>query len=147
MTQSQVPAVFAVDSFALTYTDKKGAMHGISAEGACFKGGAALLALKDHALDSALTKACAGRYRPAADILAAAFPSIAKAGEKYTGQPLWANKAAFTTFADAVLAAQVKDSTKGFNAKQQAARMLCQAWIKATAPVVAPLETVEQVAG
>lgn len=132
--------IFTTESVALTFTDKKGSMHAITAEGACFKGGAAMAALKDHALESALIKATSGRYRAAADILAAAFPSIAKAGEKFTGTALWANKASFVTFVTAILTATPKDEAKGWSAKQSSARMLCNAYIRAITPAEAPAQ-------
>lgn len=72
-------SVFAAESASLTFTDKKGNLHGITAEGALFKGGAALAALKDAGLESAIAKAAGGRYRAASDILVAAFPRAAKA--------------------------------------------------------------------
>lgn len=71
--------VFAAESTALTFTDKKGNLHGITAEGALFKGGAALAALKEAGLESAVAKAVGGRYRAASDILVAAFPKAGKA--------------------------------------------------------------------
>lgn len=133
--------IFAAETTAITYTDKKGTMHGITPEGALFKGGVAMAALKDHALDSALVKATGGRYRAACDILCAAFPSIGKAGEKFTGTALWANKASFVTLVTAIVTAKPKDG-KEFTTKQAQARMLAQAYLRATEPVQAP-ETIE----
>mgnify|MGYP000028181142 FL=1 len=130
--------VFAADVHALTFTDKKGALHTITAEGAVFKGGAALAQLKIHAVDSALTKAVGGRYRAASDVLCAAFPAIGKAAEKLIGTP-WANKSSFLTLVNAVLRAEPKEG-KGWNTKQAEARMLAHAFIKATTPVEAPAD-------
>ena len=130
--------VFHADTQALTFTDKKGALHAITAEGAVFKGGAALAQLKCHAVDSALTKAVGGRYRAASDILCAAFPSIGKAAEKLIGTP-WANKSSFLTLVNAVLRAEPKEG-KGWSTKQAEARMLAHTFIKVTTPVEAPAE-------
>ncbi len=124
--------VFSSDTHALTYTDKKGNLHGITAEGAVFKGGAALAQLKSHAVESALTKAVGGRYRAASDILCAAFPAIGKAAEKLIGSP-WANKSAFLTLANAVLRAETKDG-KAWNAKQSEARLLARTYVNAVTP-------------
>jgi hypothetical protein len=124
--------VFSPDTHAMTYTDKKGTLHAITAEGAVFKGGAALAQLKSHAVESALTKAVGGRYRAASDVLCAAFPAIGKAAEKLIGTP-WANKSSFVTLVNAVFHAEPKEG-KGWSAKQTEARMLAHAFIKATTP-------------
>lgn len=92
--------IFA-ESVAITFTDKKGAVHATSAEGALFKGGAALASLKDKVLLEAGNKAANGKYRVAADILATAFSATAKAFEKLVGTP-WANKAAMCSFLGAI---------------------------------------------
>ena len=118
--------VFAHDCATLTVTDKKGTLHGITPEGAVFRGGVFLTALKDAALDSALTKATGGRYRAASDILCAAFPSIGKAADKLIGTP-WANKSSFATLTAAVLRAEPKEG-KDFSDKQHKARALARAW-------------------
>lgn len=129
-------AIFNADtSSALTYTDKKGTLHGITAEGACFKGGLAMAALKDEAASSALSKAINGRYRPATDILTAAFPTIAKQGVAYTGTELWANKEAFVTFARRCVEA-VPKAGKEFNAKQKVARNIASVFLACVVPVV-----------
>ncbi len=115
--------VFSAEAAALSYTDKKGAMHGISAEGALFKGGAALAALKDAAMESALSKATGGRYRAAADILAAAFPKAAKAAAVVLGQsPTWHSKTTMTVLLTAV--GNMSAPEKGWSKKQAEARML-----------------------
>ena len=118
---SQV-TVFATESYAVAFADKKGVMHAISAEGALFKGGAALAALKDIALDSALTKAMNGRYVPAADIMVAAFPSIGKAATSLIGNPA-ANKSTFLTLCNAVCRAEPKEGKK-LSLKQDKAQVL-----------------------
>lgn len=114
--------VFTTEQTALTFTDKKGALHAITAEGACFKGGAAFTALKDLAMESALHKAVNGRYRAASDILCAAFPSIGKAAEKLIGTP-WANKSTMGTLINAVMHAEPGKSGD-YSAKQHKARAL-----------------------
>ena len=119
---SQV-TVFHADTSALAYTDKKGTECAITPEGALFKGGAALAALKDAAVESALAKAVNGRYRAASDILVAAFPSIGKAAEKLIGTP-WANKSTMGTLINAVRRAEPGKSGE-FSKKQTEARMLC----------------------
>ena len=114
---SQV-TVFSADTCALTYTDKKGNLHGITIEGALWKGGAALAEAKDLSLASALTKASNGRYRAAADVFAVAFPKAAKAAEAVNGTtPSWANKRAFEVLLAAVSNQRPKEG-KDFTAKQ-----------------------------
>lgn len=125
---SQSVTVFTADQTALTFTDKKGALHGITAEGACFKGGAAFAALKDLAMESALAKAVNGRYRAASDILCAAFPSIGKAAEKLIGTP-WENKSTMGTLINAVRRAEPGKSGE-FSAKQQKALALAGALVQ-----------------
>jgi hypothetical protein len=117
--------VTAESSAVVDYFDKKGTGHAITAEGALFKGGAALAALKDAALDAALGKAVNGRYRAASDVLCAAFPSIGKAAEKLIGLP-WANKSTMGTLVNAVLRAEPGKSGE-FTKKQTEARMLANA--------------------
>jgi hypothetical protein len=133
--------VFTVEQTALTYTDKKGALHGITAEGACFKGGAAMAALKDLALDSALAKSVNGRYRAASDILCAAFPSIGKAAEKLIGTP-WANKSTMGTLINAVMHAEPGKSGS-FSLKQDKARALASTLMQL--PAFCPVEEKETV--
>lgn len=116
--------VFHSDSHALTFTDKKGSERAISAEGALFKGGAALAALKDAAIDSAIAKAANGRYRAASDILCAAFPSVGKAAENLIGAP-WANKSTMCTLLSAIRRAE--EPARGWTKRQVVARMLASA--------------------
>ena len=104
--------IFAADAAAITFTDKKGAAHSVSAEGALFKGGAALAALKDKVLLAACDKASNGKYRAAAEILAAAFGSTTKSFEKLMGLP-WANKAAMGAFLGAIERAAEERSAAG----------------------------------
>lgn len=93
--------ILTAECVAITFKDKTGNNHSMSAEGALFKGGAALAALKDKVLLEAGSKAANGKYRAAADILAAAFGSTAKEFEKLLGTP-WANKAAMCSFLCAI---------------------------------------------
>lgn len=126
--------VFAADCAVLTVTDKKGALHAITPEGALFKGGAFIASLKDAAIDSAFAKAMGGRYRAASDILCAAFPSVGKAADKLIGTP-WANKSSFATLAAACLRVEPKEG-KSLSDKQLKARALAAAWVKAVTPAV-----------
>lgn len=138
--------VFSSESHSLSFTDRKGNEHAITAEGACWKGGAALTALKDKALESAMLKAVNGRYQAAVDIMAAAFAATHKAGTAYLiGGPA-ANKANFTAHCHAILNVKPKEG-KDFSAKQRAAQVLARAYLKATAPETfeQPLPVVEQV--
>jgi hypothetical protein len=112
-------------SFVVGFEDKKGTMHTISAEGALFKGGAALAGLKDAAMDAALAKAHNGKYRAAADILAVAFPSQAKAFDKLFNAVPWANKANFVAFTNAL--SNAAEPAKGWTKKQVEARHLLAA--------------------
>mgnify|MGYP003661121794 CR=1 FL=1 len=116
--------VFSTDNALVSYNDKKGAYHQLSAEGALFKGGAALRALKDVAMQSAHSKAEAGSYRSASDILAGAFPTVARAVDKVIGTP-WANKSAMGTFLMALDRAD--EPAKGWSKKQIEARLFISA--------------------
>ena len=107
-------AVFQ-ESTAVVYFDKKGNHHELSAEGALFKGGAALASLKDLTMKAAGNKAANGKYRAAADILAAAFTAQSKAFDKLIGTP-WANKAAMTAYLAALERAE--PGKNGFSKKQ-----------------------------
>lgn len=124
-TETAIAVFNNADTGALAYFDKKGNGHTITAEGALFKGGAALAALKDAALEAALIKAANGKYRAASDVLCAAFPSIGKAAEKLIGT-VWANKSTMGTLINAVLRAEPGKSGE-FSKKQAEARMLAQA--------------------
>ena len=120
MSQASI-TIFSTEAAVVCYTDKKNNAHSISVEGALFKGGAALAALKDVALDAALTKAANGRFRAAADILGAAFPKVAKAAEAFIGAP-WSNKTTMLAFISAVERAEPGKS--GYTKKQSDARLL-----------------------
>ena len=93
--------VFSNDSTIVTFKNKKDVEFEISIEGALFKGGAALVALKDAAMSSAYNKALAGKVRAAADVIGAAFPGTAKKFEEIIGCS-WANKSAMNSFLTAV---------------------------------------------
>lgn len=116
--------VFSNDSSIVTFEDKKGCARNISAEGALFKGGLALKALKDVAVGSAYDKAINGKFRAATDIMSAAFPSTSKAFEKIMGSA-HANKSAFLSFISAIERAE--GGKNGFTSKQLEVRGFCQA--------------------
>lgn len=116
--------VFSNDSSIVEFKDKKGDKQNMSAEGALFKGGLALKALKDVAVKSALDKAINGKYRAAVDVMTAAFPATGKAFEKIMGSA-FANKSAFLSFIAAIERAE--GGKNGFNAKQLEIRGFCQA--------------------
>lgn len=113
-------AIFANDSSVVNYANKKGDQFTISTEGALFKGGMALRALKDTAMLSAAHKAESGRYRAAADILGAAFPSLTKAFDKFIGLPTWQSKTTMGLYLDKLEALDAP--TKGWSKKQCEAR-------------------------
>jgi hypothetical protein len=119
-----IATVFAQESSALEFVTKKGDIRTVTAEGAVFRGGLALAALKDASLDSALNKAHNGRYAAAADILDAAFPSVTKAVLSLMGTPS-ANKANMGALISGV--ERVKEPMKGWSKKQLAARHLARA--------------------
>lgn len=112
-------------SEVVVFNTAKGAQQ-ISTEAALFKGGAALAALKDLALEVAFSKAAAGRYRAACDILAVAFPSQHKAYSKLFKNPAWANKTEMTSYIHAMELAEPGKSGE-WNKKQIAARTLLAA--------------------
>lgn len=126
------------------FNTKAGARQ-ISTEGALFKGGAALAALKDAALEVALSKAVAGRYRAACDILEAAFPGQHKAYTKLFKNAPWANKTEMASYLHAMELAEPGKSGE-FNKKQQAARALMVAMRNLPAFVKAEAEAGEVVA-
>ena len=114
--------IFAADNAVVSYANKKGDNFAISTEGALFKGGYALKALKDAAQLSAYHKAESGRYRAASDIVSAAFPSMAKAFEKFIGVEPWSSKTTMALFLDKVEAMRPTNEAKGFSTKQVKAR-------------------------
>jgi len=119
-------SVFSTDSTStVIYMDKKERRFELSNEAALFKGGAALRALKDHALQIAGNKAASGRYRAAADIMAVAFPKQHKAFTSFLNCEPWANSSKMCLFIEKCETADVP--TKGWSAKQLSARALMQA--------------------
>lgn len=110
--------IFADNAGAVSFTNKKGDMFAISAEGALFKGGAALASLKDLVLRAAGDKAANGKYRAACDIIATAFPAHTKGFEKFVGTS-WANKANFLAYLNSVELATMPKN--GYSKKQLAA--------------------------
>jgi hypothetical protein len=111
--------VFSNDNSIVTFENKKGVQFALSAEGALFKGGAALVALKDAALLSAFNKARDGKYRSASDVIGASFPSTTKAFEKIIGNA-WANKSTMCSFLSAIERAEPGKS--GYSKKQNEAK-------------------------
>jgi hypothetical protein len=124
--------IFAQDTGMIAFNDKKGRTFEISPEGALFKGGASLSALKDQTLLGAVQKASQGRYRAAADIIGAAFGTTAKAFEKIIGTP-WSNKSAMVSYLAAIERAE--PGKNGYTKKQ----LECLAFVKAlrTIPALA----------
>jgi hypothetical protein len=108
--------------YSVAFSTKKG-MAALSIEGAIHKGGAALVALRDVAVDSAVAKALIGRYSAAVDIISVAFPKVASATYSLVGSPS-ANKSNFATFLNGI--DRVVEPAKGFSKKQIAARQMAQ---------------------
>ena len=122
---TELAIVPTLDTTVIAYSDKKGELRQLTIEGAIFKGGKAVMdQVKDSMLDLALRKAGNGKYRAAADILATAFPKVAKAYATLYGRDPWANKASFTSFVDACIMARPANAEKGWSAKQTQARTL-----------------------
>ena len=122
---SNAVTIFSNDSAVVNFANKKGDQFAISTEGALFKGGAALRALKDAAMLSAHHKAEAGRYRSAADILGAAFPTMTKAFDKFVGTPAWNSKLTMALYLDKLESLDAPN--KGWSKKQVEARGFIQA--------------------
>jgi len=119
-------SVFSTDSTStVIYMDKKERRFELSNEAALFKGGQALKALKDVALQVAGNKAASGRYRAAADILAVAFPKQHKAFVGFLNCEPWANSSKMCLFIEKC--EQAEPGKNGWTAKQQSARALMQA--------------------
>ncbi len=119
-------SVFSTEATStVIYMDKKERKFELSTEAALFKGGAALKALKDHALLIAANKAANGRYRAAADIIAVAFPKQHKAFVGFLNCEPWANASKLSLFIEKCEAAD--KPAKGWSAKQHSARALMQA--------------------
>lgn len=117
--------IFSADTAVVSYENKKGDQFTISTEGALFKGGIALRALKDTAMLSAAHKAENGKYRASADILGAAFPSLTKAFDKFIGLPTWQSKTTMGLYLDKLEALEVP--AKGWNKKQLEAKAFINA--------------------
>lgn len=114
--------VFAETANLVTFVDKKSqADRSLTPEGALFKGGAALAALKDAAVESAFNKAVNGKYRAAAEIIGAAFPRVQKACNSLLGDA-FANKVNMAAFIGGV--ELMTEPAKGWSAKQVNARLL-----------------------
>lgn len=119
-------SVFSTESAStVIYMDKKERKFELSNEAALFKGGAALKALKDVALQMAGNKAANGRYRPAADILAVAFPKEHKAFMGFLNCEPWANASKMALFIEKCEGAI--PGKNGWTAKQASARLLMAA--------------------
>ena len=121
--ESNALAHLTTDHSVVSYQNKKGDDFYISTEGALFKGGQALKALKDTAMLSAYHKAEAGRYRAASDIVSAAFPSMAKAFEKFIGVEPWSSKTTMALYLDKIEAMRPTNEAKGFTKKQNDAKL------------------------
>jgi hypothetical protein len=114
--------IFAADTSSLiVFENKNGGLFKLSAEGALFKGGAALSALKDAAIESAFSKAVNGKYRAAAEIVGVAFPKVQKACNALLGDA-YANKVNMAAFIGGV--ELMAEPAKGWSAKQVNARLL-----------------------
>lgn len=101
-------------------------------------GKAAQLAVKDNAVDLALSLALKGRYRPAAEIMADVFKTQFKHWEKANGMAVpWANKATFESFVTSMGFA--KPPAKGWPAKAGGALALLRALSK-TPPEIVTVE-------
>ncbi len=130
----------------VTFDSGKTGIAQLTMEAAVFKGGKAGAALRDMAPEIALTKAAAGRYRAAAEILAVAFVSQSKAFAKLYGTEPWANKAVFASFLAAM--ENATPGKNGWTAKQSMARALMSALrslpaLKVEAPAGEVIEAVE----
>ena len=79
------------------WVTKKGDHKAITAEGAIYKGGQALAALRDVAAEVALSKAIKGRYKAAFDIIGAKFPGVQRAADKLIPAGAWGKKESFIT--------------------------------------------------
>ena len=120
--------IFSAESAVVSFEDKKGGRHEMSAEGALFKGGLALAALKDKVMFEAVAKAANGKYRASADIISAAFGATTKAFDKLMGTPPWTNKGTMRAFLHAIERAAAARSEAGkMTAKQVQAMALVKA--------------------
>ena len=131
--QGSAIVVRSLNDTTVIFETKKG-MKEITAEGACFKGGKALVALRDAAAEAALSKAMNGRYRAAADIVATLLKATEVTGfDKFVMHgKQWGlmNKNDFQRLCAAALLADLPKSGK-WNDKQQVSRELAQAYLHA----------------
>ncbi len=135
-------SVFNADSTStVIFMDKKERKFELSNEAALFKGGAALRALKDVALQVAGNKAANGRYRPAADILAVSFPKEYKAFTGFLNCEPWANASKMALFIEKC--EQAKPGKSGWSAKQLSARALMGALRQAVPALAADRGVIE----
>ena len=142
-TNTTAIAALASHSDAVVeYTGAKNATKTITATAAIVVGGKALSSLKSMAATVAVRQAEAGRYRAAAEILADAFPKVAKGFADYVGSP-FASKAAMGLFVQKVQEAQ--PGAKGWTKKQLAARAILADLVPVVAPELAAgaAETIE----
>jgi hypothetical protein len=122
------PARSSFEGRLVEFSNKKGDPLSLTVEGAIFKGGAALKAVRSAAAEIALNKAVTGRYRAASELIASAVPaSFLKTFQTIAGDPA-KNKLAFTLFCQSVLR-QVPKAGKDFTEKQQEARGVARAFI------------------
>lgn len=120
--------IFSAEATAITFADRKGNAQSMSAEGALFKGGLALAALKDKVMLEAGNKAANGKYRAAADIIGTAFGTVSKSFEKLCGTP-WANKSSMVSYLTAIerVSAERFATGKDLTAKQAQAMAFVKA--------------------
>ena len=128
-SQNQVTVRSSFDG-VVSYNVKAGkdgtAIAELTSEAALIKGGAALTALKDLALEVALSKAVNGKYRAASEILTVAFPAQAKAFDRLYGAIPWGTKATMLSYIEAMENAKPGKSGE-WNKRQVAARALMSA--------------------
>ncbi len=114
--------VIASSTGLVDFTGLKGQARSVTPTAAIVMGGKALASLKSQAGVIAVSAAGGGRYRAAAEILADAFPKVAKGFESLCNTQPWANKNAMCTFVTAV--ANAPAGSKGYTKKQLAARAM-----------------------
>jgi hypothetical protein len=130
------PANSSFEGRVVSFETKKGT-SALTVEGAIFKGGKALAAVRSAAAEVALNKALGGRYRSAAELIATSLPASFMNGfQKFAGDPS-ANKMLFTIFCEKVLGEMPKNEAKGWTEKQQEARSVARAFIDEVARVAA----------
>jgi hypothetical protein len=113
--------VVATNNGLVSYETAKGAKH-VTPTAALAIGGKALAGLKSQAGSIAVAGVKAGRYRAAAEILADAFPKVAKGFESFYNAAPWKDKAAMGVFVNAVINAPA--GAKGYTKKQLSARAM-----------------------